>query len=67
MNYLLPTGASDTVWGKQQTYQKGWEERLAMNPSGNKDFVKLPHIPGTLEAHARAQIRAYAQKRPEKP
>lgn len=34
MGYLLSLRARDTVWGKQQTHQKAWGERLAVGSSG---------------------------------
>lgn len=65
MNYLLPLGARNTVWGKQQISKRG-ERKISSEFFRNKNFVKLSPISGTLEAHTHAQSRVYAQKRPEK-
>lgn len=65
MNYLLPLGARNTVWGKQQI-SKRIERKISSKFFRNKNFVKLSLISGALEGHTHAQSRVYAQKRHEK-
>lgn len=58
--------AKNNNWGKQETKQKAWEERLAKEMVSNKGFEKLLHALGNQKGHGHAQCWGPTQKRPTK-